>query len=277
MTHDRNIYIPSSYCYLFYPHENDVNICPGNSNGCASGNSLEEAIFYALLELAERDAVGIWWYNRIKRPAVSLDKLNDHSLNKIQERFKRDGRELYVLDISNDLQIPSYVAVSWKLDGSQIFFGTGSHLQPYIGVTRAISELNQIMIRANTPKNIDLKGIAPCERDLVKWSITETMDSHPYLMPEGTCHPEKLYSQSNDFLTDINLCVKIFKNLGLEVFLLDLTNKNIRFHTARVVIPGLRHFWSRLAPGRLYEIPVHLGWLKKPLTELELNPIPYFL
>ncbi len=98
MTHNRFRYIPSSYCYLSYPYENDVKMCPGNSNGCASGNSLEEAFLYALLELAERDAVAIWWYNRIKRPCVNLDSFNDSSFNQTQNKFKKDSRELFVLD-----------------------------------------------------------------------------------------------------------------------------------------------------------------------------------
>ncbi len=100
MTHNRTRYIPSSYCYLSYPYENDVKMCPGSSNGCASGNSLEEAFLYALLELAERDAVAAWWYNRIKRPRVNLDSFNDSSLNQTQAKFKKNNREFFVLDIT---------------------------------------------------------------------------------------------------------------------------------------------------------------------------------
>ncbi|CDZ79839.1 bacteriocin biosynthesis docking SCAFFOLD, SagD family [Candidatus Rubidus massiliensis] len=277
MIHKRICYIPSSYCYLSYPNENDVKMCPGNSNGCASGNTLEEAFFYAFLELVERDAVAIWWYNRIKRPQVNLSIFNDYSLTQILHNFKKNDRELFILDITTDLQIPCYVAVSWKSDGSQIFFGTGCHLEPRIGIARAISELNQIMIRANTPKNIDLNSVAAIERDLVKWSINESIDDHPYLVPESICNPQKRHAPSNDFLTDINLCIEIFKKMGYDILFFDLTNPNIPFHTARVVIPGLRHFWSRLAPGRLYDAPVRLGWLQKSLTESEMNPIPYFL
>jgi hypothetical protein len=31
-----------------------------------------------------------------------------------------------------------------------------------------------------------------------------------------------------------------------------------------------------LAPGRLYDVPVKLGWLAAPLAENELNPVPVF-
>jgi ribosomal protein S12 methylthiotransferase accessory factor len=45
----------------------------------------------------------------------------------------------------------------------------------------------------------------------------------------------------------------------------------------KVIVPGLRHFWARYAPGRLYDVPVQLGWLSEPLREEQLNPIPMFL
>jgi hypothetical protein len=40
----------------------------------------------------------------------------------------------------------------------------------------------------------------------------------------------------------------------------------------RVVAPGLRHFWARFGPGRLYDVPVREGWLSRSLGEEELNP-----
>jgi oxazoline/thiazoline synthase len=45
----------------------------------------------------------------------------------------------------------------------------------------------------------------------------------------------------------------------------------------RVVVPGLRHPWKRLAPGRLYDVPVKLGWLDKPRAEPEMNPLVCFI
>lgn len=274
---DRIIYVPSSYCYLYYPFENDVEMCPGNSNGCASGNTLEEAIFYGMLELVERDAVGIWWYNRLKRPCVDLDQFNNILFNRTRDTFKAAGREFYVLDLTTDLEIPCYAAVSWKLDGSQIFFGTGAHLNPALSIARAISELNQTMIRADTPTNINLFSIPEIERSLVKWSITEKLEDHPYFIPSELSTKSYLYKESENFLIDIQTLLSIFQRHQMQVLVQDLSNPDIPFHTARVIIPGLRHFWARLAPGRLYETPVKLGWIKDPLKESSMNPISYFL
>ena len=41
----------------------------------------------------------------------------------------------------------------------------------------------------------------------------------------------------------------------------------------RVVVPGMRHFYKRFAPGRLYDVPVKLGLRDVPLREEELNQI----
>ena len=46
--------------------------------------------------------------------------------------------------------------------------------------------------------------------------------------------------------------------------------------TVKVIVPGLRHFWPRLGPGRLYDVPVRMGWLAAPLTEAQLNPVPFY-
>jgi ribosomal protein S12 methylthiotransferase accessory factor len=39
-----------------------------------------------------------------------------------------------------------------------------------------------------------------------------------------------------------------------------------------VIAPGMRHFYRRFAPGRLYDVPVKLGSLDKPSLESELTP-----
>jgi ribosomal protein S12 methylthiotransferase accessory factor len=44
-----------------------------------------------------------------------------------------------------------------------------------------------------------------------------------------------------------------------------------------MVVPGLRHFWARFAPGRLYDVPVRLGLLPAALEETALNPVSMFL
>ena len=82
---------------------------------------------------------------------------------------------------------------------------------------------------------------------------------------------------SGEFLEDINHCRSIIEEQGMEMLVLDQTRADVGMPVVKVVVPGLRHFWARYAPGRLYDVPVKMGWVGRPLREEELNPIPIFV
>ncbi len=41
-------------------------------------------------------------------------------------------------------------------------------------------------------------------------------------------------------------------------------------NVVKVIVPGIRHFWRKTGLGRLYDVPVKLGWL----SECFLGKIP---
>jgi ribosomal protein S12 methylthiotransferase accessory factor len=82
---------------------------------------------------------------------------------------------------------------------------------------------------------------------------------------------------ADDVMEDVRACQALVERAGMEMLVLDQTRPEVGLPVAKVIVPGLRHFWTRFAPGRLYAVPVRLGWLSVPLTEEELNPVPMFL
>jgi hypothetical protein len=71
----------------------------------------------------------------------------------------------------------------------------------------------------------------------------------------------------------VGACVNLARREGLDFLVLDQTRPDIEVPVVRVIVPGLRHFYRRFAPGRLYDVPVKLGWRDRPLSEDELNPL----
>jgi ribosomal protein S12 methylthiotransferase accessory factor len=67
-------------------------------------------------------------------------------------------------------------------------------------------------------------------------------------------------------------CVDVADRAGLDFLVLNQTRPDIEVPIVRVIVPGLRHFYRRFAPGRLYDIPVKLGLLDRPRLESELTP-----
>ena len=52
----------------------------------------------------------------------------------------------------------------------------------------------------------------------------------------------------------------------MEMLVLDQTREEIGLPVVKVIVPGLRHFWARFAPGRLYDVPARLGWVPRRLA-----------
>ena len=83
-----------------------------DSNGCAAGNTLEEAIVQGFLELVERDSYAIWWYNQLQRAELDISPARRPLCPRAANPARRNRARLWVLDITHDLGIPSFVAMS---------------------------------------------------------------------------------------------------------------------------------------------------------------------
>ena len=113
---ERFKHIPTDLLYFFHDASGN-NQVSSESNGCAAGNTVEEAILQGFLELVERDACAIWWYNRLQRAEIDLDQLGDSYILDLRSQLGASGRRLWVLDVTSDLGIPVVIAVAhWKED-----------------------------------------------------------------------------------------------------------------------------------------------------------------
>ncbi|HET6860754.1 MAG TPA: TOMM precursor leader peptide-binding protein, partial [Streptomyces sp.] len=87
-----------------------------DSNGNAAGSSPEDAVVQGFLELVERDAVALWWYNRTRQPAVDLDAADEPYIERLREGYRQVHREVWVLDLTSDFGIPVMAALSRRTD-----------------------------------------------------------------------------------------------------------------------------------------------------------------
>ncbi len=275
-------YLPTAFCYYDYPQPDESTYCLACSNGCAAGNTLEEAILQGFLELVERDAVALWWYNRLHRPGVDLDRFGEAYLDRLRTFLQEHGREFWVLDLTADLGIPVFASITRRTDGppEQIVPGFGAHLDPKIALLRAVTEMNQMLSSPLLGRPEKGARKEPMDPETAHWLQTATTANQPYLLPaEGLPRAAVPSGQawSEDVADDVRTCQVLVERAGMEMLVLDQTRPEVGLPVAKVIVPGLRHFWARLAPGRLYNVPVQLGWLAQPLAEHELNPVPMFL
>jgi len=270
LTAQRHRLLPTGLLYFSAsPHEQ----LTADSNGNAAGSSLEDAVLQGMLEVVERDAVALWWYNRTRQPAVDLAAFDDGWIAEARRAHARLGREVWALDLTSDLGVPTVVALSRRTDQARqdVMMGFGAHLDPAVAVRRAVTELNQMM-----PPVLDGRGWD--DPDFQRWLDRGAVRDQPYLLPDPELEPlSRLDLSSPDLLDDVRAVRTRLEEAGLEVLVLDQTRPDIGLPVVKVVVPGLRGFWARFAPGRLFDVPVRLGRLAEPTAYADLNPIPMFL
>jgi oxazoline/thiazoline synthase len=179
------------------------------------------------------------------------------------------GRKLWVLDVTSDLGVPTYVAIlHWIKDGQEnIEFGSGAHFDKRIAMLRTLTELNQFL-------SIGLMGGGSGEKPSLDGTTPLHLPNYPFLIPDNTVKIPAIsdFGPLDTTRNQVLACVEIAKRAGLDFLVLNQTRPDVEVPVVRVVVPGLRHFYRRFGPGRLYDIPVKLGLRDQAIPESELTP-----
>jgi oxazoline/thiazoline synthase len=282
LTEQRHKYLPTAYLYYGYPLTEGQVHSWADSNGNAAGACLEDAVLQGFLELVERESVAYWWYHRLRRPAIDLHSFGDSWLDRCVSFYAAQQREIWALDLTADFGIPAVAAISRRTDKpvEDILMAFGAHYDPRIALLRAVTELNQF-ITAVINVRADGSGYAYHDEYQLAWWHQATVSEHQYLLPDPGQAARTLADftdrSGTDLLDDVLAAQRQVEARGMEMLVLDQTRPDIGLPVVKVIVPGMRHFWTRFGPGRLYDVPAELGWLAAPTPEERLNPVPMFL
>lgn len=259
LTEGERVYVPLTQCFSNIPFSDDI-FGRWHSNGCAAGNTVEEAILQALFELIERDATAIWWYNKLTPPIFDVVRINADNLAKLDKCLSPNddfGHNYWVLDLTTDLGVPVMGAIGRDKKTGGLVMGFGCHLIPEMAAQRALTELCQLIPIRN-------QNAAPFDFDAI--------EEGDYLIGSNSKKSNSYALQSSaDIKDDISTIVAQLKLKGMEVLALNYSRAHIPLSTAKVFVPGLCHIWPQLANERLYQAPLNMGCLKVANTEQSIN------
>lgn len=281
LSREEEVLVPSGMIWFGHPDLKDHGYAITDSNGGAAGNTLDEAILQGLCEVYERDAVALWWFNRVARPAVDLDSFQDEYIDRMRAFYATMDREIWVLDLSNDLAVPTFAAVSRRdHEVEDIMVAFGAHPDPDIALFRALTELNQFLpfIADRDEDGNTVYGVD--DAATLEWCKNTTVAKDSWVAPDPDAPlvtRDQLLRPIPEAMDDlVRYCVDDLDRAGIETVVVNQTRPDIELAVAKVFAPGMRHFWKRTAPGRVYDVPVALGWLDRPKSEDELNPVGVF-
>ena len=125
-----------------------------STNGLASGNTREEALFHAISELIERDATSLWsLLDNTRRRATEFapETITEPEVRAMCDAIAAAGLELRLFDQTTDLGVPCVMAVVRErpMGGARMFdmaAGYGCHPVGSRAIARAITEAAQTRI-----------------------------------------------------------------------------------------------------------------------------------
>lgn len=154
---DERTWVPAQLVHMFHVMERgEARVGFSSSGGLATHIDNESALYHAVLELVERDAINLRWYCRIPPQRIRVDRpFRDPRIGRWFEEAARSRMHIDLYSHSLDLDDVAVVtAVSWDRDlsHSSYFAGGGVGLSAEEAIRGAITELVQAerMIRVPT-------------------------------------------------------------------------------------------------------------------------------
>ena len=272
-----NILVPAALAlFRFTPNPPSVNpFAFHHTNGLASGNVFEEAVCHALCEVIERDAISLAQLRasaipfhilysinnklRIKGYKINsfskeqfkddnsiypdvLISLEDYNpITQLIKKFKKFNIDLIIKDVTTDIKIPTFnvASVEWiSHDYGYLAEGHGTHPDKRIALLRAITEVSQTRAANIQGARDDLRKIK------YNHNNTDDKNSWQFMSSQKSINFADLITyQNDDILDDINLIIKLFKEIKLnKAIIVNLTNPKIKIPVVRAIVPGLETF-----------------------------------
>lgn len=235
------VWVPA--CAVYYPYypDGDLQLFRFHTNGIASGNTIEEAILHAMFEVIERDAWSIAEAFDRTNADIIIDDENSVP-GKLLKQFEENGVKIHLKDLTSDLGIPTIGASSDDIatkDPELLNIGVGTHLDPVIAATRALTEVAQsrtthkhgLKVNANLVKVTKEMGYDKIKAVNRLW-YSDSGKSVKLSEMENLATP---YVRD-----DIEVVLGRLVDCGFErAVVADLTRPEINVPTVRMIIPGM--------------------------------------
>lgn len=240
-----------------------------DSTGTAAGADIDAATRSALLEIVERDAAGIWWYGRCRRPAIRLDPGRSPTLTAALAARAPD-RPLWFLDLTHDLGPAVVAAISCSPEHGLPAIGIAAAADATAAAEAAFLELAQgemslAICRLRWAARAE-GSLSNEDRRLRHWLAAMTPARMAWMRPLGERPVGAIIARPVD--------AEALARRGLPCWRLDLTRADLAVPAVRVLAPGAATLRPRLGTTRLERVPVQLGWQPADYALPDLGELP---
>ena len=243
LLHDRPIHVPQDAALLDRTRPNRFWM---SSDGLASGNTLEEAMFHGILERIERDAHVLWQIvSDHQRDVSCVDPRSfaDAALSDLIDRIEAAGLILKLFDITSDIGIPCFTALvaPSTINGKiplrfvEVTGGSGAHPWGVRAAIRAVTEALQSRLTYISGARDDVwpelfTTPLPIRTRSAFLAVPASVSAAAIARPDGTI---------SDLLQEL---LERLRAGGISsVIALPLTPANLPFSVVKIFIPDLEN------------------------------------
>jgi ribosomal protein S12 methylthiotransferase accessory factor len=254
------VLVPERSAFWGPRHDGEVSFAYDTSNGCALGNSVEEAILHGLRELAERDSFLLTWYRKLALPEVDLDGA-DRGLDELLRKSRLfTGFDFRSFASTMEYQMPTFWLVAERRQGTgpTVLAGSAAHSDPVQAVVDGMNELVGIVLATRhsyerrRPEALRMfadpglirrmqdhatVGALPEARPRFAFLVDGDHDRIPLTQVPGTVEADE-----PDLRADMHRAVSGVLDAGMDVLVVDHTMPELQRHglsCVRVLVPGL--------------------------------------
>ncbi|WP_326812839.1 TOMM precursor leader peptide-binding protein [Streptomyces scopuliridis] len=285
-----------------------------SSNGCASGGCLEEAIYFGLMEVIERDAFLLAWYGQQPLPEIDPATSIRASTRHMVDRLAMYGYRARFFDTRITFPVPVVTAVAERFDGGpgRMCFGAGAGLDPESALDSALCEIatDAVNLQDRTERDgprlramaADFDRVTALHDHPLVYGVPEMGEHAGFLLdpdsparrgiaPEPPCAVHELRwpdpsgaMAAEDLREDLRRCVDAVTGAGFDVVVVDQTmpeQRTLGLHTVSVLVPGLLPIdfgWSRQRARTMPRLRTALrtaGLRDHDLGPDDINPAPH--
>jgi len=258
----KKILVPSQLIYLSDMFKDEVAITPEQiSTGAAFGGSVKHAFETGFLEVIERDAFMISYLTKRKIARVTGFP---ESVNRIINYLKRYYIDMFVFDVTNDLEIPVFMAIAVDRQGLGVAVSVGmkSGFDPESAIVGSIMESVQARRQSRFSKEMEgdkfhfpKANEIESKQDRYFYWYPVKMIGHLDFWLKGSRFVS--FSKLDKYVSSIGEGVKQLSERGYHVIYADMTLdpiKKIGFFAGKVLIPELQPLYLSERLKVLYSV-----------------------
>lgn len=280
--------IPAQVIYLNYAGQfKEPRLTQFITTGAAGGFDHESTILRGVYEVIERDAFMLTYLLKIRVPCIKLSTLENSRIDYIIQKAKRYNLELRVFDITNDLQIPSFLSVLIDRTGlgPPVSLGLKSSLSPIDAVIGSMEESfhtrpwmkHELLHGKRGDLKINPRDIKYLLERGLFWMSPKMLKHLDFLLNQ----PEKGFKLLQNEITpakELRLVKNILEEKGFKVFYADITMKNFKklgYLVYKVIIPELQPLFlnegrREIRSKRVMDVSAYFG-----IEKAQINPVPH--